>query len=221
MNRRLLFAVFLAFTVVSGSVAKASPITYYVAGTFDFAYNAYAPYLNTRWTGQILYDPAWPLGSSSIYEAGYTMPAGAITLSLVDANVVSTGGSWAIGNYPVTGAYSEYMYLGTGVIVTPTSGTPPVAPLLGINLIDGRCGTDVLSSTALPATLPPLGSLCNPFIHYGESYYPGTNWAEGWIDCLSSEPGVCGGGSSVPETGGFLMAVTGLLWLKMLRRHWR
>jgi len=215
MNRRLVWAVFLTIMVFGGSVARASPITYYFAGTFDFAYAPYAAYLNTAFSGELIYDPTWSSVSSGTYSSTYAVPAGALTLSLVDVNVVSTGGSMNVEDGPGM----EVMVLWGPISVTPTSGSPPAASQFGLNLLctSGNCSTTALTSTALPSTLPELEALGNPFFHYQPTSI--TSGAQGRLDCFTSDPGGCGG-TSVPDPASSLLLLgIGLAGLTAWRRQ--
>ena len=160
--------------------------------------------LNTNFAGVLLYDPAWPLYSSTGgYLAQYSTPAGVISVALVGvmlSDARTPGVDVLAGSYP----FPQLNIFGH------VTGAPTLYSMsLGFSL--GAIGT--VPSLSLPASLPGLPnydpnlpSLLSPrpcgYATPGQSY--------GRLTFFTTDLAGCGYPTPVPEPGTRLLLGTGL-----------
>ena len=206
MNLRLVFAVLLMLTVFGGSVARATPVTYYFGGTLTSASGTLAPLLDTEFSGVLFYDPAWPYHGSPGGMQDYSMPAGAISVSLMSGVVVSDAA--ASGATVVNWPGDSFDY----VLLSATSSSPTAT---SIHLYF-RGPTGTISGLDLPPSLADLNTWDTEYFSVG--YVSGSAFGNvsGSLTRLTTDA------QPVPDPGSTLLLFgTGLAGLGAWRRRWQ
>ena len=200
MRRHSVAVLVAILTLVGGAVAQASPITYAFSGTFTAAGGAFAALLNTEFSGVLLYDSDWPLYSVSADVQEYSMPAGAISVSLVNGVVVSDTAPAGAAVIPMPAGGIEYLLF----------DVPSASPTATSISFYFRGPTGALGGLDLPPSLPGLDTWDTEWFRVSGS----SGSAEGSLISLTTDA------VAVPEPGSTLLLVgMGLVGLGVCRKR--